>query len=162
MTINSKVLAETLFTEFIQRRHCDVPEETHVEESAAPALEAKIRLYQYAIILLAILAEAEKRPQFTSVREHFERLYFPPSFDFDALSGVRAAMADLSTLLTLHETDGTGTSPAAGKAMFWARDWLARIGIEENNPVRLHLLALRWMDYYRTVVTSLKDFDPVA
>ena len=71
-------------------------------------------------------------------------------------------MTDLSTLFTLHKTDGTDTSRAAGKAMFWARDWLARIGIEENNPVTLHLLALRWMDYYITVVASLKDFDPVT
>jgi hypothetical protein len=162
MTLKSKVLAETLFTELIQRRHCDVPEETHVSDSALPALEAKIRLYQYVTILLAILGEAEKRPEFDSVREHFERLYFPPSFDFDSLWNVRAAMDDLSTLLTLHKTDGTDTSRAAGKAMFWARDWLARIGIEENNPVTLHLLALRWMDYYITVVASLKDFDPVT
>jgi hypothetical protein len=125
MTLKSQVLAETLFTEFIQRQHCDVAEETHISDAAAPALEAKIRLYQYVTILLAILGETEKRPEFGSVREHFERLYFPPNFDFDSLWDVRAAMTDLSTLFTLHKTDGTDTSRAAGKAMFWARDWLA-------------------------------------
>jgi hypothetical protein len=162
MTLKPEVLAETLFSELIQRRHCDVPEETHVNDAAVPALEEKIRLYQYVTILLAILGEAAKRPEFNAVREHFERLYFPPSFDFDTLWDVRAAMEDLSTLLTLHETEGTDTSRAAGKAMLWARDWLSRIGIDENNPVTLHLLSLRWMDYYIMAVTSLKDFDPVA
>lgn len=155
MKINPKVLAETLFTELLQRKHCDVPEEIRVEPAALPALEEKIRLYQFTTVLLGILNEADKKPEFIPVREHFERLYLPPRFDLDSLGNVRTAMNDLSKLLSLQKGD-------SGKAMFWARDWLARIGIQENNPIMLFSLALRWMDYYITVVNSLKDFDPIG
>jgi hypothetical protein len=155
MTVNSKVLAETLFTEFIQSKPSPVPEDMHVEDAAVPVLEAKILLYEYVTILLAILGEAEKRPQFNSVREHFERLYFPAGIDFGALQNVRAAMADLSTLLTPREGE-------VHKPLSWARDWLGRIGIEETNPVTLDLIALGWMGYYIAAVDLLKEFDPVA
>jgi hypothetical protein len=172
VTIKPQVLAETLFTEYIQRKHCDwypaapgaterLPNQLWVPPSAIPALDAKIRLYQFTTVLLAIVNEAHKRPEFNSVREHFERLYFPPSFDFDILWDVRRAMEDLGELLTLEKEDHTNSSAKAGKSMFWARNWLSTAGIEENNPVTLGLFALNWMDYYVAATSSLDGFNPV-
>jgi len=76
MTINPKVLAETLFTELIQKKHCDVSPEVRIAPEAVPAVEAKIRLYQFASILLAVMSTAEAKPEFLLVRDHLERLFF--------------------------------------------------------------------------------------
>ena len=92
MTIDPKVLAETLFTELIQKRHCDVPPEIRIAPGVVPAVEAKIRLYQFASILLAVMSTAEAKPEFLRVRDHLERLQ---GFD---IRDVRGAMKDLSEL----------------------------------------------------------------
>src|ERR1051325_209602 len=155
MTIKPLVLAETLFTELIQKRHCDVPAETRIEPAAVPAIEAKIRLYQFASVLLAVLNEAHSRPAFLSVQQHLEQLYFPPTLDqgMDTLLDVRRAMKDLGDLLTPQEHH---------PQMLWARNWLASAGVDERNPIRCALFAMKWLDYYITVTKSLKDFNPVA
>jgi hypothetical protein len=76
MTIKPLVLAETLFTELIQKRHCDIPAEVRLKPAVVPAIEAKIRLYQFTSILLAVMNEARSRPAFISVQQHLEQLFF--------------------------------------------------------------------------------------
>ncbi len=71
-------------------------------------------------------------------------------------------MKDLSELLTVKDEDRPNSSSKTGKSMFWARNWLSSVSIEENNPVTLALFASKWMDYYIVVTDSLKDFNPVA
>jgi hypothetical protein len=75
MTIKPQVLAETLFKEFIQKTHCDVPPEVRIEPEAVAAVEAKIRLYQFSSILLAVITTAQAKPEFLPVREHLEPLF---------------------------------------------------------------------------------------
>jgi hypothetical protein len=166
MEINPKVLAETLFAELIQRKRCDVPSQVRIASAAVPALEAKIRLYQFTSILLAVMTTARTKPEFIPVQEHLERLFFPPTLQEGVanLLDVRAAMNDLSELLTSKDKGGDPDIPAskAGKSMLWARNWLLGVGVEENNPATLALFALKWMDYHITVADSLKDFEPVA
>ena len=164
MVIEPQVLAETLFTEFIQKKHCDVPPEVRIEPTAVAAVEAKIRLYQFSSILLAVITTAQAKPEFLPVQERFERLFFPPTAQqgFDILLDVRGAMKDLSELLTVKDEDRGNSSPKAGKSMLWARNWLASVGVDECNPATLALFALNWMDYYITITKSLKDFNPVA
>jgi len=159
--INPKVLAETLFTEAIQKKHCDIPPEVDISSAAIPAINAKIQLYQFTCVLLAIITTASTKPEFSPVQNHLERLFFPPipQEGTGILLDVRGAMSDLSNLLTTSEEDRT---TKAGKSMFWARDWLSRVGVEENNPVTLALFALKWMDFYTTIRDSLNDFNPVA
>jgi len=164
MKIDPKVLAQTLFTELIQKKHCDIPPEVRIAPAAVPAVEAKIRLYQFTSILLAVITKAQAKPDFVPVQEHLERLFFPPTLQqgFDIFWDVRGAMKDLGELLTVTDKDRTDSSSKAGKSMSWARNWLSSINIEENNPVTLALFALKWMDYHIMVTNSLKDFDPVG
>ena len=154
MTIQPQVLAETLFTELLQKRHCDVPAEVRIPSAAIPAIEAKIRLYQFTSILLAVQNEARSNPAFASVQQHLEQLYFPPTLQqgMDILFDVRAAMKDLSDLLTQQENH---------PQMLWARNWLLNVGVDECNPIRCALFALKWMDFYITITESLKNFNPV-
>src|SRR5437879_1217654 len=137
MKINPKVLAETLFTELIQKKNCDVPPEVRIAPAAVPAVEAKIRLYQFTSILLAVITTKQAKPEFLPVQEHLERLFFPPTLQqgFDIFFDVRGAMKDLSELLTVKDEDRTNSSSKAGKSMFWARNWLSSVSIEENNPI---------------------------
>jgi hypothetical protein len=155
MKTNAKVLAETLFTEAIQKKHCDVPPGVRIAPTAAPAIEAKIQLYQFTSVLMAVIATAQTKPEFIPVREHLERLFFSPRAKegADLHSDIWSAMNDLTELLTCKN---------ASKSMFWSRDWLLAVGVEENNPATLDLFTLRWMDYYITIMNSPKDFDPVA
>lgn len=164
MVIKPQVLAETLFTEFIQKKHCDVPTEVRIEPAAVAAVEAKIRLYQFTSILLAVMTTAQAKPEFLPVQEHFERLFFPPTPQqgLDILMDVRGAMKDLSELLTIKDEDRSNSSSKAGKSMLWARNWLASVGLDEYNPATLALFALNWMDYYIAITQSLKGFNPVA
>jgi hypothetical protein len=164
MNINSKVLAETLYTEAIQKKHCDIPPEVNIPPAALPAIEAKIQLYQFTSVLLALMTTGSTRPEFLPVQEHLERLLFPPTPQegTDMLLDVRGAMRDIGELLTTKEEGRAIPSSKAGKSMLWARDWLSRVGVEENNPVTLALFALKWIDYYTTIHESLTDFNPVA
>ena len=167
--IDPKVLAETLFAEFIQRKHCDwhparpraserLQNELWIEPSAIPAFDAKIRLYQFTSILLAVMGTASTKPEFIPVREHLEGLFFPPTLDTDLLLAVRGAMNDLSDLLDLLTIPEEDRATGSGKSISWARNWLVHLGVEENNPATLFLFALGWMDYYIAVNKSLKHF----
>ena len=155
MTIKPQVLAETLFTELIQKRHCDVPAEVRIPPSAIPAIEAKIRLYQFTSVLLAVQNEARSNHAFALVQQYLEQLYFPPTLQqgTDILFDVRAAMKDLNDLLTPQENH---------PQMLWARNWLLSVGVDECNPIRCALFAMKWMDFYITITESLKDFNPVG
>ena len=176
MTIKPQVLAQILFTELIQRKHCDwhpakpgaverLGNELWVRSSTVPALDAKIRLYQFTCILLAVINAAQTKPNFIPVREHLERLFFPPTPQqgVDVLLHVRGAIADISELLSTQQGQQHATpSTKGGASMFWAHNWLSTVGVEESNPVTLSLFALNWMDYYITASNSLNDFNPVA
>ncbi|HAF15680.1 MAG TPA: hypothetical protein DCK99_18690 [Blastocatellia bacterium] len=153
--VRPQELAETLFTELIQKTLCSVPAGVHIEPAAIPAIEAKQRLYQFASILLAVLNEARNNPKFTLVQEHLERLFFPPSAQqgMNIFGEVRDAMTDLNELITPQEQH---------RPMSWARNWLASASVDETNPATLDLFATGWMDYYIMVTKSLKQFNLVA
>jgi hypothetical protein len=164
IAIKPELLAETLFTELLQRQHCDIPAHVHVEPESIPAIESKIRLYQFSSVLLAVIATAQTKPEFLPVQDHLERLFFPPTAQQGAglLMDVRGAMKDLSELLDLTEENGPNLSSKTGRSMSWARNWLASAGIDEHNPAILALFALNWMHYYIMVTKSLSEFSPVA
>jgi hypothetical protein len=175
MTIKAQVLAETLFTELVQRKHCNwypidpgaperLPNQLWIDPADIPAFDAKIQLYQFTCILLAVLKAAQTNTTFIAVQEHFERLAFPPTPQqgIDILFEVRGAMKDLDALLTIEEQDRTHSSTKAGRSMFWARDCLSAIRVEESNPVTLSLFASGWMDYYIMATQSLGELQPVA
>ena len=164
MTIKPQVLAETLFTELVLKKHCEVPPEVRMAAATVVAVDAKIRHYQFASVLMALIAMAQSKPEFLSVQEHFERLYFPPTPEqgYDVLLDVRSAMNDVGGLLIVTDDDVTNCDSKAGKSMFWARNWLSSVGIEEHNPVTLALFSWKWMDYYVMVNNLLKEFNPVA
>ena len=164
IAVKPEVLAETLLTELLQRHHCDIPAEVSVPPELISAIEDKIRLYQFTSILLAVITITQAKPEFLPVQEHLERLFFPPTAQqgVGLLLDVRGAIKDLGELLDVTEENGTRSFSKAGKSMSWARNWLARVGIDECNPATLSLFALNWMDYYIVVTKSLNDFSPVA
>src|SRR6266478_3102268 len=118
MTIQPRVLAETLFTELLQTKHCAIPPEVLIPPAITPAIDAKIRVYQFASILMALLVTTPKRPEFVPVQKHLERLFFPPMSAEGAglLLDVRAAMNHLGELFTHKD-------PNHATPLYWARDW---------------------------------------
>lgn len=146
--IDPATLAELLLTELVDSTAA-APANAKYDPALAPALRAATRLYQYTSILMILLKEESKQPEFFQVRAHVERLWASSSVPEAVLvDDVRSAMQDLSVLLTSSEN----------RHLSWARQWLARVGIQEFNPVRLHLVGIQWMDFFIVVTKSLQKF----
>jgi hypothetical protein len=147
--IDPATLAELLLTELVDSTAA-APANAKYDPALAPALRAATRLYQYTSVLMILLKEESKQPEFLQVRAHLERLWTSSSSVPEAVlvGDVRSAMQDLSVLLTSSEN----------RHLSWARQWLARVGIQEFNPVRLHLVGIQWMDFFIVVTKSLRKF----
>jgi len=116
--------------------------------------ETKRATYRAACLLMAVLAEEQRNPKFALVREAFEREVLPavPSVEANATVGqLKAAMGDLANLIDATERQ---------QAVSWAHNWLLDAAADETNPVCLTLFASWWMNYYVSIVDSLRDFDP--
>ncbi len=153
--VEATELAQSLLNEFVYKIAGDAAKDFDLRLDAATTAryEVKTRLYRLAAVLMALIGEERKNPRFLAVRDRIESNVFPSSPDEGAslLAEVRTAMRDLNDLL----------APAGQQRwMSWARAWLQDIGVEETNPVTLHLFATHWMDYYIMVVDSLREFKP--
>ena len=152
--VEAATLAKTIFAEFIDKPFYSLPEEVSVTPEAEAALWAKLRLYQYASVLLAVLNEEHTNPDYLSVRVHMERTLLPPTFSQGAnmLDEIRSAMKDLGDLLTPIDKP---------QAMSWAVRWFNSVGIDESNPVRLGMFALHWPSHFTAAAQSLRRFTPI-
>lgn len=148
-------IAEDLFKECVQTPIPGTQELFSNQADAWAAINAQMRLYQFASVLLAVLDAERRDPAFGPVREILEQRFFPSSFSEGRvqLEEVRNAMRDLVTLIQPSDEP---------QPMSWARDWLKRIGVHDSNPATLSLFALRWPHHYVAVAKSLREFTPVS
>ncbi|OIR02595.1 hypothetical protein GALL_153090 [mine drainage metagenome] len=139
-------LAQTLVDEFVRKINID---STNTESSRG-SFEDKVRLYQLAILLIAIMSEEKTTPKYLAVRTTIEKCFFSSSSDPDGrlLGQIQHAMAHLGALFNKNEE------------MSWARTWLAETGIVESNPVILAIFSGEWMSFYTAVVKSLRQIEP--
>ena len=158
LKVKANVLADTILAEFVDKPISTTIEQMHIKAGAPEiisALNAKFRLYQFAAVLLAVLNEETKNKDYSPVREHLERSFFPPSFSQGAnmLGEVKCAMRDLDELFTPSDKP---------RSLSWACKWLSTVGVDESNPATLHLFTLRWLDHFIAINKSLQRFKPVA
>jgi len=147
-------LATSLFEEFVEKPiGSDIPLST--DNTLTTPLERKIRLYQFACVLLAVLDAERSNPAFSQVREIFESKFFPPTFAEGAelLDEVKHAMKDLSDLIQPVEK-------GKSNPMSWGLKWLNDIGIHQDNPATIVMFVLRWPHHYVAAVKALGKFDP--
>lgn len=147
-------LASQFMIEFIDKPIFQIPEGVQVSPETESAVNAKARLFQFACVMMAVMAEEQKSLVFKPVRTELERLFFPPTFSQGAnmLDEVRTAMLDLNDLMTPREKPHHLT---------WALKWFASAGFDESNPVNLHTFSMRWMSFFTTSVKALRSFEIV-
>ena len=129
--VKAAVLAEQLMIEFVDKPMFALPPERHPTTEALAALQAKLRLYQFAAVLLAVMTEEQKSAEYAPLRTELERRFLPPTFAQGAnmLDELRSAMASLSDLMTPRQNP---------HHLSWSLKWLESVGIDESNPVVLH------------------------
>ena len=152
--ISSIELAQTLVNELVRKVSVDTAgaaKDFLIDATHAPGFEDKMRLYQLAVLLTAILNEERVTPQYVAVRKSIEDSFFSTSSDPNELllRQVQFAMQDLGDLF------------GQKKEMSWALKWLAETGIHEANPAKLTLFASHWLGYYEAASKSLQQLKPV-
>ena len=153
--VPSAELAQVVLDEFVEnatmnvqpRRGLLIPDEKEAH------FEAKMRLYRLALVLIAVMNEEQKNPNFLKVKESLEALVFPETQEEVRLLllELRSAMKHLSELLF---------PPDKAKWMSWSRTWLQDINIQETNPITLHLFALWWMEHYIATAKAIRELNP--
>jgi hypothetical protein len=132
------------------------PERYPVPANIWPQFASKMRLYREATMLMALLAQNQKEKRYEKVLTSFEQLIFPTSPD-DGVSTKAAALKnatrDLGDLFSHDRADEMG--------LLWSRKWFAQIGYEENNPIRLSVFAISWMDRYIAAIDTLEKLLPI-
>ncbi len=153
--VQSIVLADGLITEFIKKPLYELPNEKQISFESKVAFDSKLKLYQFACVLLAVLNEENKNTAFSPVRKHLEENFFPPTFKQGAnlLDEVRFAMRDLDELFTPKEKP---------QPMSWAHKWFSTVAIDEGNPVTLGMFALHWTEHFIAINKSLQRFKPTV
>jgi hypothetical protein len=103
-------------------------------------MRAKITLYQFASVSLAITNEQKTDFAFRFVEQQLSRLNPPETALFSATTSLRRIL---------------GTHEAVGY-MNWASEWLIEIGVNESNPAVLGMFTYGWVQHYLLVVETLK------
>jgi hypothetical protein len=155
LKVKSIVFADGLINEFIEKPIYELAPEKQISSEARLALNSKLKLYQFACVLLAVLNEESKNAAYSPVREHLEKNFFPATFaqGSNMLDEVRCAMRDLDELFTPK-----GNPPY----MSWACKWFTTVGIDENNPATLTLFVFNWTEHFIAVNKAFQRFTIVA
>ena len=154
MKVEAAVLAGQFMAEFVDKPIHELRPEAQAGPEAISAYNAKLRLFQFACVLLAVMNEEQKSAEYTPLRTELERQFLPPTFAQGAnmLGELRSAMSSLADLLTPRENPHHLT---------WSLKWFESVGIEESNPVVLHSFGSRWMNFFTTSSKAVKSFKPV-
>ena len=152
--VQADELAGSLFDEFVQRP-IEWDMDLQIDTSITSAIGQKVRLYQFASVMLAVLDAERSNAAFSPVRDGLEQRFFQPTFSdgLEQLDEVKRAMEDLSELI---QPDGQS------RPMSWAMRWLNDAGIQQENPANLMMFVLRWPSFFATVVKALRVFEPVT
>src|SRR5947209_2600724 len=99
--VNPTELARVLLNEFVNNTTLEAKPRLRMEVDKESYYRAKSRLYRIALVLLALMSEEQKNPQFSKVKESLEVLVFPESQEEGMLflEEIKSAMRHLSELL---------------------------------------------------------------
>jgi hypothetical protein len=149
--VESSELARSLEEELVATTPALAARGLNITKENRARFDEKARLYSEAVILLILAKEEEQNASFAVVREHFERLVFPPTKE----DGGQAVLADIKTAMR-----GFSSLIEEKKEMSWSHNWLHEAGVDETNPATLALFAAHWMDFYIVAAKALQEIQP--
>jgi hypothetical protein len=133
-------LALLLYESLVVKRAVNLPSKLKIPRPLETKMRAKITLYQFASVSLAITNEQKTDFAFRFVEQQLSRLNPPETALFSATTSLRRIL---------------GTHEAVGY-MNWASEWLIEIGVNESNPAVLGMFTYGWVQHYLLVVETLK------
>ena len=117
---------------------------SRLKGAAAERCFIKTRLFKLALVLITLRRNEKEDARLSEVVSGLEKLtYLSANEGVPFAVALDAAIADIRQLISLTQNrqhQGQDRTPT------WARDWLAEIGIEENNVFRSATFALSWLD----------------
>jgi hypothetical protein len=126
------------------------PEAYYLPEFIHDAFRRQMLLYRQALLLKALIAQADDDPPlFGPLLRQYESILYPDSLE-EAVrerrkQDIRHATAALGDLLGRPEDPD----------LSWGQRWFSEIGYKEINPVTLSLLLYFWIDYSVAVHESV-------
>ncbi len=103
--------------------------------------------YQIAAVLLALMMEAKRRPEFSGLPNIVIKKLSDVEGGESAVSDAKDATRKLGGLVTSRTEQYT-----------WARGWYADIGGDETNPAVVGHLAMSWLNYVSKTAEILRGF----
>jgi hypothetical protein len=116
---------------------------SRLNEAAADRCSVKTHIFRLALVLMTLRRKEENDARLGEVLLCLEKLTYPeaPSQSVPFAMSLGAATQDISRLISIAYDGQHGTD----KTPSWARDWLAEIGVDENNVIRAATFALSWL-----------------
>jgi hypothetical protein len=113
---------------------------------------AKVDRYREAMLLAALIGEAQEHREWKTVLWYCEEIVFdltPPESVPQKRDEVRSAMADLGRLL----------NPDFKGELRWGFEWFRDVGDDAiaRNPIRLFQFVSTWMDEYIALVKTIRQ-----
>jgi hypothetical protein len=146
-----QVIAKNLHEILVTARFSDPLAETlKIPEPFIQLFREKVTRYREAVILMRLIAESKQQDKFASVQCAYDAILFgplPTQEGLEKLTMIRAAMADLNKIVGNQEESW---------CISWAREWLAEIGYDAQNPITDFLLANHWMQEYIGTAKAIK------
>jgi hypothetical protein len=133
-------LAHLLYESLVVKRAVNLPSKLKIPAALETTMRAKITLYQYASVSLAITNEKRTDFAFRFLEQQFSRVSPPKTTLFSAETNLRRI---------LGTADGVGY-------MTWASEWLSEIGVHETNPVVLGMFTYGWVQHHLLAIETLK------
>ncbi len=121
-----------------------------------------VYFYLVGLVAVALTAEYQNREIIAEVIPSFRNIVSQEAlrrwniFQGEVDESVEEASQALAKLLF--------TNPKENRALCfeWSREWLAKAGIEQYNPISLWKLGIFWMDRYVILMKSIKVFEIVS
>jgi hypothetical protein len=126
-----------------------VPEAYYLPEFVHEAFRERMLLYREALLLKALVSQADDDSLFVPLLRQYECILYPNGPEEAMREGrkqdVRSATADLGDLLT----------PRDDPNLSWSQRWFSEIGHKETNSITLMLFLYFWTDYSVAVQESV-------
>lgn len=157
--VSVEELTTGLLTGFVQSPFCGADDFFQLSTDPASPSGRKLLLYQFALVLTAVLEAEKYKPAFTTVRRCLEKYFFLPQFagtenyDFDEVVN---AIGDIGELIEAIQ------SGSNSRVVMWAQRWFNAIGLAQDNPIFLGTFAHNWIRRYLTVKKFLWEVEPVC
>lgn len=138
VSVEVSQVAQLLYDALIVKRAVNLPSKLNIPQARETTMRAKIALYQFASVSLAISSEQKTDFAFRFLEQQLARVSPPKTALFSATKNFQRILG-------------------ADKDVYqnWAREWLLDIGIDETDPAVLGMFTYGWVQHHLLAIETL-------